>query len=196
MPPTSPTSARASTCRSQPPASAPPSPPVHVRPPAAARRPPTRCHTKPPPRVCAGPWLRHPGSVGWLKQHRHQHHQRHQHGNTACLGRRRPDTCAGPDALGGASQGDAPRRRGGGLHRPFSKRSSAANAQPLPHWRRRNQAIPETPVTSAVAAYAATLATLAAGASYGSHRPWLCGGPTGCWAVRAKHWVRWHGLLR
>ena len=182
-----------STPRPCPPRAHPPAcSPASDRPPPAHPLP----HGGPPPRVCAGPRLRHPGSVGWLKQHRHQHHQRHQHGNATCLGRRRPAARGGPDALGGASQGDNPRRRGGGLHRPFCKRNSTANAQPLPHWRRRNQAFPKPPVTSAVAAYAATLANVAAGASYGDHWRWLCNEPTGWAAVRAEHWVRCHALLQ
>jgi len=187
----SPTTARASTCRSS--TSRPEPTPVHVRP-SAATRPPARCRTELPPRVCAGPRLRHPGSVGWLKQHRHQHHQRHQHGGAACLGRRRPAARGGSDPLGGASQGDYPRRGGGGLPHPFYKRSSTANAQPLSHRRRRTQAIPKPPVTPTVAAYATALAALPAGASYDSHWPWLCGGPIG-WVVRAEHWVWWGGLL-
>eukprot|EP00964_Phaeocystis_antarctica_P067383 scaffold40786_cov44-Phaeocystis_antarctica.AAC.1 len=144
--------------------------------------------------MCAGPRLRHPGCVGWLKQHRHHLHQRHQHGGAACLGRRRPAACGGPHSLGGASQGDYPRRRGGGLTRPFFQGHNRGHAQPPPHRRRRNQAIPQPPDASAIAAYAATLAALAASASYDSHWPWLCGGPIG-WVVRAEHWVWWGGLL-
>ena len=45
------------------------------------------------------------------------------------------------------------------------------------------------------AAAAAAAAALAAAASCGSHWPWLCAGPVQ-WALRAKQWVRWRGLLR
>ena len=162
----------------------------------ASGRPPSRYRTASLPlRVCAGPRFQHPGSVGRLKQHRHKHHQWHQHGGPACFRRRRPAAREGPDPLRDATQGDAHRRRGGGCHRPFCQRSSNANAQPLPHRRRRTRAVPGPPVTSAVPAYIATIAPLAAGASYGSHWPWLCAEPTG-WALRAKQWVRWRGLRR
>ena len=153
------------------------------------------CNPSRPSRSCAGTRFQHPGSVGRLKQHGHRHDQWHQHGDAACLRRRRPVAREGPDPLGDAAQGDAHRRRGGGCHRPFCQRSSNANAQPLPHRRRRTRAVPGPPVTSAVPAYIATIAPLAAGASYGSHWPWLCAEPTG-WALRAKQWVRWRGLRR
>ena len=140
--------------------------------PRPPQRPPTQLlpHTESfPPHVCAGPRFQHPSSVGRLKQHRHKHHQWHQHGDTACFRRRRPAAREGPDPLGDATQGDTRRRGGGGCHRPFCQRSSSANAQPLPHRRRRTRAVPDPPVTSAVptyaAHYAATLAALAAGAS-------------------------------
>ena len=168
------------------------------RPPAAPRPGAAQALLQPPPRptrVCAGPRFQYPGSVGRLKQHRHKHHQWHQHGFAACLRRRRPAAREGPDPLGDAAQADAHRRRGGGCHRPFCQRSSNANAQPLPHRRRRTCAVPDPPITSAVPTYAATLAALAAGASYGSHWPWLRAEPAG-WALRAKQWVRWRGLLR
>ena len=149
LPPGSPTTARASICRSSTP---------------ARQRPPTQLlpHTESsPPRVCAGPRFQHPSSVGRLKQHRHKHHQWHQHGDAACLRRRRSAAREGPDPLGDATQGDTHRRGGGGCHRPFCQRSSSANAQPLPHRRRRTRAVPDPPVTSAVPTYAATLAALA-----------------------------------
>ena len=176
-------------------------PPASDHTPATARqRPPARLPALPyrdPPRMCTGPRLRHPGCVGWLKQHRHHHPQWHPHGGAACLGRRRPAACGGPDPLGGASQGDYSRRRRGGRSRTVCKSQSRGHAKPPPHRRRRNQAIPKPPEASAAAAYASALAAPATGASYGSygsHWPWLCGGPIG-WVVRAKHWVWWGGLL-
>ena len=168
---------------------------VHARPPAAARPAATARRPLRPLRVCAGPRFQHLGSVGRLKQHRHKHHQWHQHGIAACLRRRCPAAREGLDPLRDATQGDAHRRRGGGCHRPFFQRRSCWHAQPLPHRRRRTRAIPGPPVISAVPTYAATLAALAAGASYGSHWRWLCAEPAG-WALRAKQWVRWRGLLR
>ena len=108
----------------------PPRLPVHACPPVAARphfRPspqPRPCRTEPPPRLCTGPRLPHPGCVGGLKQHRHRHHQWHQHGGATCLRRRRPAARGRLNPLSGAGQGDDPRRRGGGLHRPFCKGQS------------------------------------------------------------------------
>ena len=196
--PGSPTTVRASTCRYSMPR---PCPRAHQCMCMLARHsghPRSRYRTPPPSRplrVCAGPRFQHPGSVGRLKQHRHKHHQWHQHGIAACLRRRRPAARGGPHPLRDATQGDAHRRRGGGCHRPFCQRRSCWHAQPLPHRRRRTRAIPGPPVISAVPTYAATLAALAAGASYGSNWPWLCAEPTE-WALRAKQWVRWRGLLR
>ena len=184
-----------SPARAHPPARPPPARhTAHINPSPQAYIPAhCRACLRPAACVCAGPRLQHPGGVGWLKQQRHRHHQWHQHGGAACLGHRRPGACSGPDALGGATQVDNPRRRRGGRHRPFCKRSSRGHAQPFGHGRQRNVVISEAQVTSAVAAWDATLAALAAlaaCASYGSHWPWVCGGPAGRWAVRAKQWVR------
>ena len=69
-------------------------------------------------------------------------------GGAACLRRRRPAACEGPDPLGGAGQGDYPRLRGGELSRPSCKclcKCLCGHAQPPPYRRRRNQAIPKHP---------------------------------------------------
>ena len=112
------------SARMRPPASdrPPQRPPASDHTPATTRqRPPTRPLALPhraPPRTCAGPRLRHPGCGNRPKQHCHRVQVGHQYGGAACLGRRRPGPCAGPDPLGGASEGDSSRRRGGGLPRP------------------------------------------------------------------------------
>ena len=189
--PISPTTALASTCRSPP---HDPSCSARLQPPCACARLPAPTHPaarQAPTRpllllgalatcVCTGARLLYPGGLGWLKQHRHEEYQRHQHGGAACLRRRCPAARGGLDPLGGAGQGDYPRRRGGGLPRPEA-RSSHGYAQPPPHRRRRNTLCPRSPWT----------AVLAAG-PHGRCWPWLCFG----WVVRAEHWVRWHGLLQ
>ena len=114
--PGSPTTALASTCRSPPPAAdgafcpAPAPASVHVFLVCPCVLCPANERWIPRPCVRTGPRLWYPGRVCWLK-HRHHNLEWHQHGDAACLRRRRPAARGRLDPLGGAGQGDDPLRR-------------------------------------------------------------------------------------